>query len=130
MQILIPVSFFLLTTTLGIALAGEGCDQMSEIAIDSGLAAERFCHGQINPEEKNQKISVLENCLAKCREALSLVDEAEKSCFNKGDAFLAEIREFRGHITNTIRTVDILKRIEQGSATEGDLLEEALRQLE
>ena len=59
-----------------------------------------------------------------------MVDEAEKACLNRGDALLTEIREFRGHVTNTMRTVDILKGIEEGSATEADLLEEALRQLE
>ena len=59
------LGFILFEVTFSIAGAQDGCEGKSQMAIVSGMTAEKFCHGQINPEERPQNLSVLEDCLKK-----------------------------------------------------------------
>ncbi len=117
---------FLLAMTCSTAQSQTPCDRASGQAIAFGNVAHELCFGRIDPEAEHHEITVLETCLSKCQETLIRVSEAENACMNAGDEVLAEIAKFRGHVTDMMRMVDLMKRMEEGTVTTEEALVEML----
>lgn len=106
----------------------DACDESLYKSFSAGNTSYQLCYGTIDPMAEAQDIAVLEKCIAKYKEVLDMLSETEKVCADKGEDILGEIGEFRNFSTETITTMELLKGIEEGTATKEELLLELLKQ--
>jgi len=104
----------------------ETCEDASKKVGASGTAT-LDCESDILSKFENGAVEVplVDACMSKCRNTLSLVDLAEKACAGRPD-ILAQISEYRGQMQPELKRLELLKGIQTGNVSAGDALVEWL----